>query len=162
MNADWDDEDRQKSFWEENALARRLWIGIPVTVMTVSLLVAFQDPVYRESEYVYHWHGVLDWLASWPFEWLEITATRYWIRLGVLAAWIYAAVSIVQRGFNTIGVPPIHGAPWYVSKSSVKTIPTLKKPSLVDELERLADLRNRGVLSREEFEQQKAKLLESD
>ena len=33
---------------------------------------------------------------------------------------------------------------------------------VADELERLADLRDRGILSDEELEQQKAKLLESD
>jgi hypothetical protein len=128
-------------------------------------LVGYQrNPVWwPEPEYVYHWHDhVIIWLSSWPFEAHEMTQNRSFIRLGGFAVWIYAAVITVRGGIGTIGVLRKPDAPWYAPTSAAKKIPTPKKPSLVDELERLADLRNRGYLSQEEFEQQKTKLLESE
>jgi hypothetical protein len=60
--------------------------------------------------------------------------------------------SLVEQACSNISVPP------QAALLDVP-VPSSGPVSVADELQKLADLRDRGVLTQEEFEAQKAKLL---
>lgn len=56
-------------------------------------------------------------------------------------------------------VPPARAVPAAPSSSVASPSPSAASPSVTTELERLADLRSKGVLTEEEFQAQKARIL---
>jgi hypothetical protein len=85
-----------------------------------------------------------------------VGAKPFWIMAdasgAVTSGWVADTMSTCDNGLKTAINPEL------VNTSPVTPV-TLAPTSIADELEKLAQLRDKGVITQEEFEKQKAKLL---